>query len=231
MTLELHIRLLSDTTFGRGDGVAGLVDTEVEHDRYGFPYIRGRTLKGLLAETCEDLCFALARQPSATDPYLEQLDNTKRQLFGGPGSTEEDEGSLHIGSARLSEDFRRVVIAEIERNQPRITPVEVLESLTTIRRQTAIDEYGAPKKGSLRALRVVLRETEFSAKLSFANNPPTNLARALLAVSAQCLHRGGTGRNRGRGRFKAWLTENDQEVTARDYKYFKQLFNAQGAAV
>lgn len=230
MTIELHIRLRSDTTFGSGEGVAGLVDTEVEHDRFGFPYIRGRTLKGLLAEACEDLCFNLAWQLSNTDPRLEQLDKVKRQLFGGPGSTEEDEGSLHIGAARLSEDFRRAVIAEIEIKRPRITPAEVLESFTTIRRQTAIDEYGAPKRGSLRALRVVLRETEFSAKLSFAGNPPINLARGLLAASAQCLHRGGTGRNRGRGRLKAWLTEYNQDVTARDYKHFKQLFNAQGAA-
>lgn len=231
MTLELHIRLLSDATFGCGEGVAGLVDTEVEHDPYGFPYIRGRTLKGLLAETSEDLRFTLAQQLSATDdPRLEQLHEAKRRLFGGPGSTEEDEGNLHIGSARLSADFRLAVITEIESGSPSITPAEVLESLTTIRRQTAIDEYGAPKKGSLRALRVVLRETEFSAGLSFAGDPPTDMARGLLAASVMCLHRGGTGRNRGRGRLKAWLTENDNEVTARDYEHFRQLFNAQGAA-
>lgn len=33
-TLELHLKLLSDATFGRGDGVAGLVDAEVEHDSH-----------------------------------------------------------------------------------------------------------------------------------------------------------------------------------------------------
>lgn len=47
---SIKIKLLSDTTFGRGDGVAGLVDQEVEHDQYGFPFLRGRTLKGLLSE-------------------------------------------------------------------------------------------------------------------------------------------------------------------------------------
>jgi hypothetical protein len=29
---QLRIQLLSDATFGRGDGVAGLIDQEVEHD-------------------------------------------------------------------------------------------------------------------------------------------------------------------------------------------------------
>lgn len=32
MKLTLHLKLLSDTTFGRGDGVSGLVDQEIEHD-------------------------------------------------------------------------------------------------------------------------------------------------------------------------------------------------------
>jgi len=44
-TYYLNFTLLSDTTFGRGEGVPGLVDEEVEHDRYGLPYLRGRTLE------------------------------------------------------------------------------------------------------------------------------------------------------------------------------------------
>jgi len=43
-TLELE--LLSDTTPGRGEGVAGLVDAEVQHDELGLPVISGRALKG-----------------------------------------------------------------------------------------------------------------------------------------------------------------------------------------
>ena len=65
MKLALTIELLTDTTFGRGDGVAGLVDEEVEHDsQTGLPIIRGRTLKGLLVEECANLLYAL---PGRTD--------------------------------------------------------------------------------------------------------------------------------------------------------------------
>ena len=39
----LKIDLLSDTTLGRGDGVAGVVDAEVQHDAYGLPYLSGKT--------------------------------------------------------------------------------------------------------------------------------------------------------------------------------------------
>jgi hypothetical protein len=31
---RLVVELLSDTTFGRGEGTAGLVDVEIEHDSY-----------------------------------------------------------------------------------------------------------------------------------------------------------------------------------------------------
>jgi hypothetical protein len=226
MALKLHLKLLSDATFGRGEGVAGLVDTEVEHDEYGFPLMRGRTLKGLLTEECDNLRYALSQQWPATDPRLEELGQAAASLFGEPGSTANDEGGLHIGPARLAEDFRQAVIAEIE--SKRLTSAEVLESLTAIRRQTAIDSAGAPKKGSLRALRVVLRETEFSAELAFIGEPPGNLARGLLAASVMCLHRAGTGRNRGRGRLKAWLCEDSKSVTDRDYSHFKAFLSAQG---
>ena len=56
---QLKIKLLSDSTFGRGDGVAGLIDQEVEHDSSGFPYLRGRTVKGLLREECDNLIVTL----------------------------------------------------------------------------------------------------------------------------------------------------------------------------
>ena len=57
--MTLKITLKSATTFGRGDGVAGLVDREIEHDTNGFPFLRGRTLKGLLAESAENIVYAL----------------------------------------------------------------------------------------------------------------------------------------------------------------------------
>ncbi|MBK8024610.1 MAG: hypothetical protein IPK19_25090 [Chloroflexi bacterium] len=39
--LSLEVRLISDTTFGRGDGIAGVVDQEVEHDAStGLPIVK-----------------------------------------------------------------------------------------------------------------------------------------------------------------------------------------------
>ena len=48
-----------------------------------------------------------------------------------------------------------------------ITRTEVLESLTAIRRQTAMDKVtGAPLDNTLRAMRVILRDTPFEAVIS-----------------------------------------------------------------
>src|ERR1700678_891978 len=46
----LHIELLSDATFGRGEGTAGEVDVEVEHDDLGLPYVGGKTVHGVLRD-------------------------------------------------------------------------------------------------------------------------------------------------------------------------------------
>jgi len=39
MHLSLKFMLKTDTTFGRGDGVAGLIDSEVQHDEFGLPFL------------------------------------------------------------------------------------------------------------------------------------------------------------------------------------------------
>ena len=61
-TREMILRLTIETaaTFGSGRGVPGLIDRDIEHDKHGFPYMRGRTLKGLLAESGEGVVFVLA---------------------------------------------------------------------------------------------------------------------------------------------------------------------------
>ncbi|MFH7244119.1 MAG: RAMP superfamily CRISPR-associated protein [Spirulina sp.] len=190
-TYTLNIHLLSDTTFGRGDGVAGLIDQEVEHDPYGFPYLRGRTLKGLLSEECDNLIYAL---PSNQKPDWQLVAG---ELFGKPGSTVDTTGAIHVGNARLPEDLRQAVAYQI--SQEKLTKTEILNSLTTIRRQTAINpETGVPDRGSLRSARVVLRDLIFTAHIYFEQQSTDNQL-CLLMAGAKALRYLGSGRNRGRG--------------------------------
>jgi hypothetical protein len=113
----------------------------------------------------------------------------------------------------------KAVDSNIKRGE--LTPADVLESLTAIRRQTAIDETtSAPDEGSLRSLRIVLRETVFTSTLDF-NSDPQNDDLALLAACVLSLRRGGIGRNRGRGRLRAWL--NNEQFTSTQFANFERI--------
>lgn len=223
MTLQIHIKLRTDAIFGRGDGVAGLVDEEVEHDATtGLPFLRGRALKGLMVEECANMLFALERQQSSE---LNRFRQAAKFLFGQAGSTLDDDALMHVGAAMLPKDLRDAVEADVKSIPPRLTPNEVLESLTAIRRQTAVDEgTGAPDEGSLRSLRVVLRETPFSSQIDFDKDPSPD-ALALLSACVMSLRRAGTGRNRGRGRLLARLCdEQGKDITITPhFAYFRQI--------
>lgn len=221
MTYQIHIKLLSDATFGRGDGVAGLVDQEVEYDpQTGLPFIRGRTLKGLLVEACADIFFALGEQKVSQA----KLDRAAHFLFGGPGSDPQSQAAMHVGPAQLPDILRQAVAADVIAR--RLRPAEVLDSLTTIRRQTAVDEEsGTPDDGSLRAMRVLLKGAELHAPLSFdqALKNGDLPVLPLLAACVASLHRGGTGRNRGRGRLRTRLQKDGSDITADMLAKFRTL--------
>jgi len=221
MTAMLRLTLYSAATFGRGDGVAGLVDREVEHDRDGFPFLRGRTLKGLLREAAEEVVFALEQQLDGKN-----WRGLKDGLFGQPSSNLQRQGSLHVGDARLPSMLRRLLSEEIKREK--LTPDDVLQALTGIRRQTAMNHYGAPDHATLRSMRVILRDVSFEAELSFAVPPAEESAEdredkwTLLTAATLNLRAAGTGRNRGRGWLRATLIDEEKTL-----HYFKRLLPRQ----
>ncbi|MEG3980487.1 RAMP superfamily CRISPR-associated protein [Microcoleus sp. T3B2] len=211
---QMKIKLLSDTTFGRGDGVAGLIDQEVEHDSFGFPYLRGRTLKGLLSEESDNLMAVLTN-------HKQDWETVACNLFGTLGSTIGTMGAVHVGDACLPEDLREAVAFQIQ--DKTLTKTEVLDSLTSIRRQTSIDpQSGTPDEGSLRSFRVVLRDRCFTADLIFEKMPSDEML-SLVAVGSLALRRLGSGRNRGRGHVKCTLHDADgNDITHHYANYFGQ---------
>lgn len=223
---QLTLTLLSDTTFGRGDGVAGLVDVEVQHDDYGLPYLGGKTLKGMLMAECAEILAALERAKPTTAIAMQA---SAARLFGDPGS-EWESGRLHVGDAHLPDDLRSAIAAEFallpqpERGQRRHA---VLESLTALRRQTAMSAVtGAPQKETLRTMRVIVRETPFAAQLDFLAPLEANDG-ALLAACVKAFRRAGTGRHRGRGRLRAELMDaTGQTVTEQLFSEFERVVNA-----
>ncbi len=108
-----------------------------------------------------------------------------------------------------------------------MTASDVLELLTGVRRQTAVDdERNAPRDESLRVQRYLLRETCLVADLEFARMPSEDREDqlALLSAAAHAIRRGGTGRNRGRGRLCVTLKDAaSQSIVRADRLFLKTL--------
>jgi len=201
MALELHVRLLSDATPGQGDGVAGVLDVEVVYDPMtGAPQLRGRALKGLLVEECANILWSLDAMQS---PAYARVEAAAARLFGRPGSTVGDAGALSIAQATLPREL--LALLRSLNHDGVVTPHEVLDTLSVVRRQTAVDPVtGAPQQETLRGARALLRGLEFVAPLrGVAADGSVDVA--LLAACAAATRRLGTARTRGRGRACLWL--------------------------
>ncbi len=205
ITYYLEFTLQSDAIFSRGDGVAGLVDIEIQHDEYGLPYLAGRTIKGLLVQECADILDALSNAGIS----LQRWEQAAERLFGIPG---EQESMLAIDHAMLANDLRESVAHAIQRQQ--VTPDQVLNTLTTIRRQTAMEAAGTPKAHSLRSVRVIIRDVTFHASLHFIESPRDD-ELMLLAASIRAWRRAGSSRNRGFGRLTdvKLLDDRQKDIT------------------
>lgn len=195
---NLTINLLSDTTFGRGEGMAGMVDVEVEHDKDGLPFIGGKVLHGLLRDTWLSMWTSFKCLENAAELVLGQeaiLDPAKEAI-------------LEIKDAVLPDDVQAWVRYAVHRQTDPLRPEQILSSLTDIRRQTAqYRETGAPEETTLRASRVVVRGISFQAPLIWRRDPTPD-EKKILALCALGTRHGGLGRNRGRGFLQLSLDGN-----------------------
>ena len=209
---RIRIKLLSDGTFGRGDGVPGIVDDEIDYDiATGLPFLKGRTLKGLIVEECSNILFSVSRFAPGS---LSALEASAGRLFGAPGSTEHDEGSLHFGEALVDEAIRIAIRHAVTGARRIVQPVEILNAFTGVRRRSAIDEVSdAPKDETLRSARIVMRGIELFAPI-IEIRAVEDLDWQLLAASIAGLRRGGKNRNRGAGKLECALLDDTTDQTA-----------------
>ncbi len=195
--LTLQIELLSDATFSRGEGTAGVVDTEVEHDEFGLPFLGGKTIRGLLRDSWLSM-----------GGYFPDLADAAERVFGRSRSLDEA-CRLRIGDALLPDRVRDIVRVATgpEPGEGRLMPPMILAGFTSIRYQTAENrESGAPAATTLRSSRVVLRGFIFESRLSWLNGYASNPDdRRILALCALATRHSGLLRNRGRGHIRMTL--------------------------
>jgi len=200
----IQVELLSDTCFSRGEGTAGVVDVEVEHDELGLPFLGGKTLRGLLRDSWLSMqhCFP-------------ELKEAGERVFGTEADLEE-KSTLRIGDAMVDDLTRRWVEAAENRELYPISPEAVLKALTDIRRQTSEERItGAPAETTLRSLRVVLRGLTLNAPLFWLQEQAGEDDLRCLAMSLLATRHAGLSRNRGRGHIRLTFDGDlDKTLTA-----------------
>lgn len=191
----LQIELLSDATFSRGEGTAGVVDTEVECDEFGMPFIGGKTVRGLLRDSWLSM-----------SPHFPGLVDAAEHVLGRSQAVDES-CRLRIGDAMVPLAIRAAVRGAAKREEHPLSSGAILDAFTSIRYQTAEDRgTGAPDITTLRSSRVVLRGFVFQASLSWLDDyRPTTADVRLLALCALAARHGGLLRNRGRGHIRMTL--------------------------
>jgi hypothetical protein len=199
---RLVIELLSDATFSRGQGTAGQVDIEIEHDKDGAPLIGGKTVRGLLRDGWLSM-----------QAHFPELREAAGRVLGHSQSME-DGCRLRIGDAQLPASLLGAVRAARTRVDTPLRSEDVLGMLTQIRHQTAEErETGAPAETTLRASRVALRGLSFEAPLGWLNGHKISQEELrVLALCALSVRHGGLLRNRGRGHLRITL-DGDMKKT------------------
>lgn len=223
MTLELRVTLLSDAAPGSGAG-GPLVDRDVVIDEVGLPVLPGRRLKGLLREACQEVLEAF--QVAGRGPWAATELCSTDELFG----TAQQAGLVGVADARLAGSAHAGGATGVAASREltewfgwaagqggRFASAAVLDHMTVVRRQTAINaETGAAHAGALRSMRMLRRGLRFAGLVRLeAADPALELrARQTLALAAAALRRLGTARQRGAGRVQARLWDDGADLTA-----------------
>ncbi|WP_259015103.1 RAMP superfamily CRISPR-associated protein [Emticicia fluvialis] len=173
--LEIHykINFLSDWHIGSGLAGGPEADAIVLKDKDSLPYISGKTIKGLLRDTLEDL-------KAVNNPEIDI-----EQIFGGKDS-----------NCRFVISFSNAELVNGEKTE--ITTNELSEFLYRNIASTAIEKSGVAKQGALRVMEVCI-PLELTGTIS--NIKDLAMKETLLQCLKWVRHL-GVNRNRGLGRCK-----------------------------
>jgi len=207
--LTIKINLTSDWHIGSGAGIPGDIDSLVQKDQDGLPYIPAKTLTGILRDACELVAFGLdnGAENGAWQKWVDYLFGEQPTLK--KEAKEEIEiaprhAALSIRPAYFSQPLREVVKNKLS----------VRNALTFVKPGISIDaDSGCAIENFLRFEEVVRSGAVLEAKCEL-NLPPDKkqkeAAYALLVAGAKFVERLGGKRRRGSG--KCELVINNQDI-------------------
>ncbi len=174
--LYYKIEFFSDWHTGSGLAAGADVDLLVIKDNMGFPYIPGKTLKGLIRDAARELCEAGV----VANADLEQLFGAKDAKDEGRPSMP---GLLYFTNAELTKNLKEKL-----KDKQGVLYRKVSS--------TAIAEDGQAREHTLRRIEVTVPLTLFAR----IDNIRDGADEDILTKSMSMIKRLGSWRNRGYGR-------------------------------
>lgn len=196
-TYQLRIELLSDMCVSDGGVYNSSLDIDICHDKYGFPYIPAKRLKGCLRECALEL-----------QDWGKEI--SVRQIFGEEG---EQKGNVSIRNAYIENYSELKKQIESHPDNVLFYPQNILSHYSYIRTQTRVDyETGTAKENSLRTMRVINKGLVFISEIEM-DIAYENIFCDIVSV----FHQMGISRTRGLGEIKAELlplqkSENEMKM-------------------
>lgn len=188
---QIKIELLSDLCVADGGVYNSTLDIDICRDKFGFPYIPAKRLRGCLRECALEL-----------NDWGENIDIIA--LFG---DKDEKEAAICLGNAYLQHyDEMKEVVMKYQGNSV-LHEQNILNHFSYIRTQTEVDyETGAAARKSLRTMRVVNKGLIFYAdlELNVSSEKIESYEEQLRWCCAALRHMGMT-RTRGLGEVKVDL--------------------------
>jgi len=179
-TLKYKIQFFSDWHCGSGLAAGADVDALVIKDRDGFPYIPGKTIKGLVREAIETI--------GSTN---------ENQINNSFGFFKDDKENMVKGQMFFENaEFEKNLKATIDNQK---TTKFLYRSISS----TAIEETGIAKDNSLRRVEVVVPCELEGSIYDVPDEIRDDLVKALKFIK-----RMGVNRNRGLGRCKITVIDN-----------------------
>jgi CRISPR-associated protein Csx10 len=213
-SFTITVKMLSDWHIGCGAGRTGDIDSLVQRDQDGFPYIPAKTLTGIWRDACELIALGLdnGNEDGAWKKWLdylfgEQPSIAKQVIEASPRSA-----ALSIRAAFLPVNLRTAL-----KDKPHLK-----EALSFVKPGIQIDaESGCAKEDFLRFEEMVRGGTILEAKCEF-NLPKDEYQRrvayALLIAGSKLLERLGGKRRRGAGKCQLVINKNTyQEENIQDW--------------
>lgn len=202
--MKLIMKLLSDTCIASGNSIVGIIDSEIEFDELGIPYIPSKRLKGILRENSQDL-----------EDICEEYNGLTKKLFGSAGDNYEG-SKIIIGNGYIkSYDILRENINKgLNTKNFNILFNEYLVKnyFTYMRNQTSIEKStGTSKENSLRCTRTIKKGLIFEFEINTLNKELTQHEKTFLEESCKLVRNIGMNRTRGYGQVECKLDTNEKK--------------------